>query len=144
MINQSKEWRWLPLHFIPHMLVWTFSPKKSLWKIPLHKQSVLGDNSHLLACNVGDSGSIPGLGRIPWRRKWQCFPIFLSGEFHRKGSLAGYIQWGHKELDTTEQLTLSLVCFSFQTCIIYLCFILFLVHNIFKFKLSLHCTVPNR
>ena len=28
------------------------------------------------AYNVGDVGSIPGLG-IPWRRKWQPTPVFL-------------------------------------------------------------------
>ena len=28
------------------------------------------------ACNAGDPGWIPGLGRIPWRRKWQ--PIQYS------------------------------------------------------------------
>ena len=28
------------------------------------------------------SGSIPGLGRFPWRRKWQPTPVFLHGKFH--------------------------------------------------------------
>ena len=31
-------------------------------------------------------------------------PVFLPGEFHGQKSLAGYSPWGHKELDTTEQL----------------------------------------
>ena len=34
--------------------------------------------------------------------------VFLPGEFHGWKSLAGYSPWGYKELDTTEQLTLSL------------------------------------
>ena len=34
-------------------------------------------------------------------------PIFLPGEFHGQRGLAGYNPWGHKELDTTERLTLS-------------------------------------
>ena len=34
-------------------------------------------------------------------------PVFLPGEYHRQRSLAGYIPWGHKDSDTTEQLTLS-------------------------------------
>ena len=34
-------------------------------------------------------------------------PVFLSGESHGQRSLVGYSPWGHKELDTTEQLTLS-------------------------------------
>ena len=48
------------------------------------------------ACYVGDLGSIPGLGRFPWRRKWQPTPLFLSGESHGQRSLAGYSPWGHK------------------------------------------------
>ena len=39
------------------------------------------------ACNVGDPGSISG-----------------PGESHGQSSLVGYIPWGCKELDTTEQL----------------------------------------
>ena len=31
-------------------------------------------------CNAGDLGSIPGLGKFPWRRAWQPTPIFLPGE----------------------------------------------------------------
>ena len=42
------------------------------------------------ACNAGDTGSIPGSGKIPWRRAWQPTPVFLPGEFHGQRSLAGY------------------------------------------------------
>ena len=31
-------------------------------------------------CNVGDLGSICGLGRFPWGRAWQTTQIFLPGE----------------------------------------------------------------
>ena len=40
-------------------------------------------------CNAGDLGSIPGK-KIPWRRKWQPTPVFLSGEFHGQRSLVSY------------------------------------------------------
>ena len=60
------------------------------------------------ACNVGDLGSISGLGRFPWRRKWQPTPVFLPGESHGRRSLVGYSPWGRKESDTTERVTLSL------------------------------------
>ena len=46
--------------------------------------------------------------KIPWRRARQSSPVFLSGECHGQRSLVGYIPWGCKESDTTEQLTLSL------------------------------------
>ena len=48
------------------------------------------------------------VGGMSWRRKWQPTPVFLPGEFKGPRSLVGYSQWGHKELDTTEQLSLIL------------------------------------
>ena len=42
------------------------------------------------------------VGKIPWSRKWQPTPVFLSGKFHRQGSLVGYHPWGPKESDMTE------------------------------------------
>ena len=56
------------------------------------------------AWNAGDLGSIPGSGKIPWRRKRQPTPVLLPGESHGGRSLVGYNPWGRKELDTTERL----------------------------------------
>ena len=45
-----------------------------------------------MPANVGDikdAVSIPGLGKIPWRRAWQATPVFLPGESHRQRSLLG-------------------------------------------------------
>ena len=53
------------------------------------------------ACNVGDLGSIPGLGRSPGEGKRLPTPVFWPGEFHGL-----YSPWGHKESDTTERLSL--------------------------------------
>ena len=53
------------------------------------------------ACNVDDLGSIPGLGRFPWRRERLPNPVFWPGGFHGL-----YNPWGHKELDMTERLSL--------------------------------------
>ena len=44
----------------------------------------------------------------PLEKGMATTPVFLPGEFHGQRSLAGYSPWGCKELDTTEQLTLSL------------------------------------
>ena len=49
------------------------------------------------------------VGMIPWRRAWQPSPVFLPGESCGQRSLAGSRSWGLKELDKTEQLTLSLL-----------------------------------
>ena len=32
--------------------------------------------------NAEDSDLIPGLIKIPWRRKWKPTPVFLPGKFH--------------------------------------------------------------
>ena len=61
-----------------------------------------GSDGKESACNSGDRGSIPGLGRPPWTREWLPTPIFLLGECHGQRSLASYSPWGRKELDRTE------------------------------------------
>ena len=40
--------------------------------------------------------------------EWQPTPVFLPGESQGQRGLVGYSPWGHKELDVTEQLTLTL------------------------------------
>ena len=45
---------------------------------------------------------IPGVGKIPWRRKWQLTPILLPGKSHGHRIIAGHSPWGHKELDKIE------------------------------------------
>ena len=52
-----------------------------------------------------------------WRKEWQRTPIFLPGEFHGHGSLAGYSSWIFKESDMTEQLTLSFFFFKINECL---------------------------
>ena len=45
------------------------------------------------ACNARGTGkvsSIPGLGRSPWKRKWQPTLVFLPGKSHGQSTLAGY------------------------------------------------------
>ena len=44
-----------------------------------------------LPANAGGtrgSGLIPGLGRLPWRRKWQPTLAFFPGKLHGQRSLA--------------------------------------------------------
>ena len=48
------------------------------------------------------------VGKIPWRRKQQPTPVFLTQESYRQRSQAGYSSWGgHKKSDMTKQLTLT-------------------------------------
>ena len=52
-------------------------------------------------CNVGELGSIPGLGRSPGGGhgnplQYSCLESPMTEE------LVGYCPWNHKEMDTTE------------------------------------------
>ena len=42
------------------------------------------------------------------RQEWLSTPVFLPGEFHGQRILVSYSLGGWKELDTAEQLTISL------------------------------------
>ena len=44
------------------------------------------------SANARDTGLIPGLGRFPWRRKWQP-TLVLTGKSHGQRSLASYSPW---------------------------------------------------
>ena len=57
------------------------------------------------ACNMGDVGSIPGLGRSLGEGHSNPTPIFLPGESHGQRSLEGHSPWGCKESDMTEHST---------------------------------------
>ena len=68
-----------------------------------------GSDSKEYAHSVGDLGSVPGSGKIPWRREWLPTPVFLPGEFHGQRSLGGggdlKSMGRQKESDMPEQLT---------------------------------------
>ena len=57
----------------------------------------------------------PWVGKIPWRRAWQCIPVFLSGKTHKQRSLMGYSPWGGKRVGyglATKESQLSFnICF---------------------------------
>ena len=57
------------------------------------------------ACNVGDQGLIPGLGRSPGGGHGNPFQYSCLVNPHAQRSLAGYSPWGRKESDTTEELS---------------------------------------
>ena len=66
------------------------------------KQSSLWLAGKESACNAGDPGSIPGSGRPTGERIG--YPLQYSG----LENFVDYSPWGHKESDTTKQLSLSL------------------------------------
>ena len=64
-----------------------------------------GSDGKESACNVGDLGLIPGLGRSPGGGHGNPLRYSCLENPHGQKSLAGYSPWGHKELDTTEWLS---------------------------------------
>ena len=111
--DQEQQTRWLETtgawgeythrHFLrPHQ------PRRVVGK-PENNKGFPGSASGSLPVNARDTrdlGSIPGSGRsLGGGRTWQSTPIFLPGEFQGQRSLAGYSPRGHRESDTTEQLT---------------------------------------
>ena len=67
-----------------------------------------GFNSKESACNAGDLGLIPELGRSPGEENGNPHQYSCLDNCHGQRSLAGYSPWGRKELDRTESLTISL------------------------------------
>ena len=49
-----------------------------------------GSDGKASACKVGDPGSIPGVGKILCRRKWQPTPVWLLGNLHGWRNKVGY------------------------------------------------------
>ena len=60
--------------------------------------------------DIRDMDSIPGLGRFPWRRKWQPTPVFFLEESYGQRSFMDYSPWGFKrvryDLATEQQIIL--------------------------------------
>ena len=57
------------------------------------------------ACQVGDLGSIPGLGRSAGRGHGNPLQYSCLENPQRQRSLMDYSPWAHKELDMTERLS---------------------------------------
>ena len=77
----------------------------------------LGNNNHIYsqsfpggsdgkesACNAGDLGLIPGLGRSPGEGNGNPLQYYCLENPHGHGSLVSYSPWDLKESDMTEQL----------------------------------------
>ena len=83
-------------------------PRTSL-TAPYHKccTSLVAQERICLQCRR--PGFKPWGGRIPWKRGWQPTPVFLPGEFHGQRSQADYSPRGHRESDTTQWHTFTLL-----------------------------------
>ena len=68
-----------------------------------------GSHSKEYACNVGDLGSIPELGRSSGGGHGNPLQYSCLENLHGQRSLVGFSPWGCKEWDTTERLSTT-VC----------------------------------
>ena len=81
--------------------IWHITPPPSHGN-PGLPQWLSGKESTYNAGAAGDMGLIPVSGRSPAGGHGNPRQLFLSGESHGQGSLAGYSPWGCKESDTSE------------------------------------------
>ena len=64
-----------------------------------------GSDGKESACNAGDGGLIPGLGRSPRGGNGNLLQYSCLENLHGQRSLAGCSPWGCEESDMTEQLS---------------------------------------
>ena len=76
-----------------------------LWPSEKGRGFLSGSDGKESAFNVGDLGSIPGLGRSSGGENGNPFLYSCLENPFGQRSLEGYSLWGHEESDTTEWLT---------------------------------------
>ena len=59
-----------------------------------------GSDGKVSACNAGDPGSIPSLGRSPGEGNGNPLQYLCLEKSHGQRSLVGCSPWGHKESGT--------------------------------------------
>ena len=111
-MNSMKKWL-LTLYITPSILIGTYVSKEKdmaphsstlAWKIPWMEEPGRLQSMVLQRVRHDWATSLSLFTFMHWRRKWQPTLVLLPGKSHGRRSLVGYCPWGHKELDTTEQL----------------------------------------
>ena len=99
------------------LLAWRVPLDRGDWRATIHgvakSQAQLERLSTHLAlvvnppADAGDSRHRfdPWVGRIPWSRKWQPTPVFLTGKSPGQRSLVGYKGVGHNLMTESEAHT---------------------------------------
>ena len=80
-------------------------PLKAPLEVRRYIRSPGGLVSKESACNAGDLGVIPGLGRSPGRGHGNPLQYSCLEKPHGQRSLVSHSPWGHKESDMTERLS---------------------------------------
>ena len=101
----------------------SFTEDSSAKQLEFSYYTDLGSDGKESACNARDPGLIPGSQRCPGKGHGNSLQYCCLGNSMDRGAskatvlgvtksltrLAGYSPWGHKESDTTEQLTYKLL-----------------------------------
>ena len=109
-----KRWAFLVAHLVKNLQC--RRPPFNSWikKIPWRRDRLPtpvflgfpgGSEGKESACNAGDLGWIPGLGRSPGGGHGNLLHYSCLKNPHGKRRLVGYSPWGCKELDMTERLS---------------------------------------
>ena len=92
-------------------VMWEIHVPSLGWEDPLEKgmathSSILGlpgdSDSKESVCNVGDSGSIPGSGKVPGKGNGYLLQYSYLKNPTDRGAWWATVPWGHKVLDMTE------------------------------------------
>ena len=83
----------------------TYSWAVSNWELSIFMGFPSGSNGKESACNMGDLGLIPGLGRSPGGGHGNPLQYSCLENPHGQRNLAGYSPWGCKESDMPERLS---------------------------------------
>ena len=103
-ISQIRIMEWVAISFSRGSSQLRIEPISPAWQADTLPLGSVVKNPPANAGVIGVTGSIPKVGKIPWRRKWQPTPVFLTGKSYGQRSLAGDCPWGHKKSDMTEWL----------------------------------------
>ena len=126
---RPKEKRWQRMRWLDSIMTqWTRKWRKETWSAVVHGVAVLGTTQQLnnniiprpklfhlgfpggsvskeSACNMGDLGLIPGLGRFPGWGHGNPFQYSCLENPQEQSSLMGCSPWGRKESDATKWLS---------------------------------------
>ena len=80
-------------------------PRRDRLSAPVFLGFPGGSNGKESACNLGQLGSVPRLGRSPGEGPGNPLQYFCLENHHGQRSLAGCSPWGHKESETTKRLS---------------------------------------
>ena len=99
--DQRARYKWLSMNKVPRSQGGVRWVKPEWQGIAYHGGFPSSSDGKVFACNAGDPGLIPGLGRFPGEGngnplQYSC----MENPTHR--GLAGNSLWGHKESKTTE------------------------------------------